>query len=100
MKDNNPMLELAAIIEGLITDAKEEEVFLGEVKSGYPNLKIKFKDIILEKENLLISSLVKDRLDKKPMYKNDYKYEIKTGDTVVMLARGDKFVIIDKVVSI
>ena len=94
------MLELAAIIEGLITDAKEEEVFLGVVKSGYPNLKIKFKDIILEKENLLISSLVKDRLDKKTMYKNDYKYEIKAGDTVVMLARGDKFVIIDKVVSI
>ena len=38
MKDNNPMLELAALIEGLIKDAKEEEVFLGEVKSGYPNL--------------------------------------------------------------
>lgn len=96
----NPMLELADIVNNLIQDAKENEFFLGEVKTGYPDLTVKFNNIILEKENLMISSLIKDRLDKRPLYKNDYFYEIKPGDTVAMLMKNNKFIIIDKVVDL
>lgn len=96
----NPMLELADIVNNLIQDAKENEFFLGEVKIGYPDLTVKFNNIILKKENLMISSLIKDRLDKKPLYKNDYFYEIKAGDTVAMLMKNNKFIIIDKVVDL
>lgn len=99
-KNVDPMIELAKIIDDLIKGAKEEYMFLGEVKSGYPDLTVKCKNMTLEKEDLRISGYLKDLLDGKPVFENGYTYSINTGDTVLMTNKSGIFYIIDKVVGI
>ena len=56
--------------------------------------------MILDSDDLLICGYLKDLLDTKMTFKNDYKYRISPGDNVLLLHVGGKFVVIDKVVRI
>lgn len=97
---NDPMIELVSLFNKLIGDAKEEYIFIGKVKNSLPDLKVEFNNIVLNKDDLMITKSIKDKLEKKTVYKNDYIYKISVGDTVVMLKKGEKFIVIDKVVSL
>lgn len=99
MKNNDPMIELAGLMKRLIENAKEEKIFLGSVKSTAP-FEVKCKNMILDKDDLMICGYLKDALDAKMTFENKYKYKINAGDNVVMLLVGEKFIIIDKVVRV
>ena len=100
MKNNtDPMIELAGMLNELISNAKEEKLFLASVKSVNP-FSVKLKNMILDSDDLLICGYLKDLLDTKMTFKNDYKYRISPGDNVLLLHVGGKFVVIDKVVRI
>ena len=99
MKNNDPMIELAGLMKGLIENAKEEKIFLGSVKSTAP-FEVKCKNMILDKDDLMICGYLKDALDAEMTFENKYKYKINAGDNVVMLLVGEKFIIIDKVVRV
>ncbi len=100
MKNNtDPMIELAGMLNELISNAKEEKLFLASVKSVSP-FSVKLKNMILDSDDLLICGYLKDLLDTKMTFKNDYKYKISSGDNVLLLHVGGKFVVIDKVVRI
>ena len=80
----NPFLELY----GLMGEATKVEAsfFIAKVISPLPNLKVTLNDLVLDKDDFLISYNLADNLS--------------INDKVVLLRIDDKFIILDKVVSI
>ena len=80
----NPFLELYSLM-GEATKV-EASFFIAKVISPLPNLKVNLNDLVLDKDDFLISYDLIDNLE--------------TNDKVVLLRIDDKFIIISKVVSI
>ena len=80
----NPFLELYSLM-GEATKV-EASFFIAKVISPLPNLKVNLNDLILDKDDFLISYDLIDKLE--------------VNDKVVLLRIDDKFIIISKVVSI
>ena len=81
---NNPFLSLYEIM-GEATKI-EASFFIAKVVSPLPNLKVNLNDLVLDKDDFLISYNLADNLS--------------INDKVVLLRIDDKFIILDKVVSI
>ena len=64
----------------------EASFFVAKVVSPLPNLKVNLNDLVLDKDDFLISYNLADNLS--------------INDRVVLLRIDDKFIILDKVVSI
>ena len=80
----NPFLELYSLM-GEATKV-EASFFIAKVVSPLPNLKVNLNDLVLDKDDFLISYNLADNL--------------RINDKVVLLRIDDKFIILDKVVSI
>ena len=101
MKD--PFLSLYEIM-GEATKI-EASFFIAKVISPLPNLKVKLNDLVLDKDDFLISkSLLLSNNAKITAsdcsIEHNLKDELKINDKVVLLRIDDKFIILDKVVSI
>ena len=97
-KSKDPSIEL---IEAMREEGKHfniQEVFLAEVVSGMPDLKVKFKDIELTKKELYILQGVKDR--KGASVESNYRFELKKGDKVILLQVAESYIVVDKVVKV
>jgi hypothetical protein len=90
---------------------KESPFFIAKITSPLPNLKIKFNNIELDKDNLLIDKWLVDRnqdlFTENTTASVEHKHQIKDiqdklsiGDKVVLLRIDEKFIILNKVVSI
>ena len=100
---NNPFLELYSIM-GEATKV-ESSFFIAKVISPLPNLKINLNDLVLDKGDFLISkSLLLFNNAKTTAtdcnIEHNLKDELKANDKVIFLRIDDKFIILDKVVSI
>ena len=99
----NPFLELYSLM-GEATKV-EASFFIAKVISPLPNLKVNLNDLALDKDDFLISKslLLSNNAN---ISSNDcninhnLKDELKANDKVILLRIDDKFVILDKVVSI
>ena len=80
----NPFLELYSLM-GEATKV-EASFFIAKVISPLPDLKVNLNDLVLDKDDFLISYNLADNLS--------------INDKVVLLRIDDKFIILDKVVSI
>ena len=80
----NPFLELYSLM-GEATKV-EASFFIAKVISPLPNLKVNLNDLVLDKDDFLISYNLADNLS--------------INDKIVLLRIDDKFIILDKVVSI
>ena len=80
----NPFLELYSLM-GEATKV-EASFFIAKVISPLPNLKVNLNDLVLDKDDFLISYNLADNLS--------------INDKVVLLRIDDKFIILDKAVSI
>lgn len=83
----------------------EASFFITKIKNPLPNLEIQLNDIVLDKDNILISKslLLANNADissSECSIKHNLKDELKVNDKVVLLKIDDKFIILDKVVSI
>ena len=101
MKD--PFLSLYEIM-GEATKI-EASFFIAKVISPLPNLKIQLNDLVLDKDDFLISkSLLLSNNAKITAsdcsIEHNLKDELKVNDKVVLLRIDDKFIILSKVVSI
>ena len=101
MKD--PFLELY----GLMGEATKIEAsfFIAKIISPLPNLKVQLNDLVLDKDDFLISKSLLLSNDAKITasdcsIEHNLKDELKVNDKVVLLRIDDKFIILDKVVSI
>ena len=97
-KSKDPSIEL---IEAMREEGKYfniQEVFLADVISGMPNLKVKFQDITLTEKELYIAQGLKDR--KKASEHSEYRFELKGGDKVLLLQVAESYIVIDKVVKV
>ena len=101
MKD--PFLELYSLM-GEATKI-EASFFIAKVISPLPNLKIQLNDLTLDKDDFLISKnlLLSNNANitaNECSIEHNLKDELKVNDKVVLLRIDDKFIILDKVVSI
>ena len=101
MKD--PFLELYSLM-GEATKI-EASFFIAKVISPLPNLKIQLNDLTLDKDDFLISKnlLLSNNANitaNECSIEHNLKDELKVNDKVVLLRVDDKFIILDKVVSI
>ena len=81
---NNPFLGLYELM-GEATKV-EASFFMAKIVSPLPNLRVNLNDLILDKDDFLIS--------------HDLVNVLEANDKVVLLRINDKFIIISKVVSI
>ena len=115
---NNPFLGLYEVM-GEATKV-EPSFFIAKIKTPLPNLEIQLNDIVLDKDNFLIDKWLKDRnKDLFTEYQGhshggdtaedgNHRHQIKfniqdkleANDKVILLRIDDKFIILDKVVSI
>ena len=100
---NNPFLELYSLM-GEATKV-EASFFIGKIISPLPNLKVNLNDIVLDKEDFLISQSLllfnnANITASECNINHNLKDTLKANDKVVMLKIGDKFIILDKVVKI
>ena len=101
MKD--PFLELYSLMgEATKIDAS---FFIAKIISPLPNLKVQLNDLVLDKDDFLISKSLLLSNDAKITasdcsIEHNLKDELKVNDKVVLLRIDDKFIILDKVVSI
>lgn len=115
---NNPFLGLYQVM-GEATKI-EASFFIAKVTSPLPNLKVQLNDIVLDKDDLLIDKWLLDRNEDlfteyqghshggdttgDGNHRHQIKYNIQdklqVGDKVILLKINDKFIIINKVVSI
>lgn len=101
MKD--PFLELYSLMgEATKIDAS---FFIAKIISPLPNLKVQLNDLVLDKDDFLISKSLLLSNDAKITasdcsIEHNLKDELKINDKVVLLRIDDKFIILDKVVSI
>ena len=101
MKD--PFLSLYEIM-GEATKI-EASFFIAKVISPLPNFKVNLNDLVLDKDDFLISKNLllsnNDNISASECSINhNLKDELKINDKVVLLRVDDKFIIISKVVSI
>ena len=101
MKD--PFLSLYEIM-GEATKI-EASFFIAKIISPLPNLKVQLNDLVLDKDDFLISKSLLLSNDAKITasdcsIEHNLKDELKINDKVVLLRIDDKFIILDKVVSI
>ena len=100
---NNPFLELYSLM-GEATKV-EASFFIAKVVSPLPDLKVNLNDLVLDKDDFLISKSLLLSNDAN-IFSNDcninhnLKDELKINDKVILLRIDDKFIILDKVVSI
>ena len=99
----NPFLELYSLM-GEATKV-DDSFFIARVVSPLPNLKINLNDLVLDKDDFLISKslLLSNNANvssSECSIEHNLKDELKTNDKVVLLRIDDKFIILDKVVSI
>ena len=101
MKD--PFLSLYEIM-GEATKI-EASFFIAKVISPLPNLKVNLNDLVLDKDDFLISkslllSNTANITSNECNIEHNLKDELKINDKVVLLRIDDKFIILSKVVSI
>ena len=101
MKD--PFLSLYEIM-GEATKI-EASFFIAKVISPLPNLKVNLNDLVLDKDDFLISKnlLLSNNANitaNECSIEHNLKDELKVNDKVVLLRVDDKFIILSKVVSI
>lgn len=100
---NNPFLELYSLM-GEATKV-EPSFFIAKIKSPLPNLKIQLNDLILDKDDFMISkSLLLSNNANISSSICDISHNLKDvlsiNDKVVLLKLDDKFIILEKVVNI
>ena len=115
---NNPFLELYSLM-GEATKV-EASFFIAKVISPLPNLKVQLNDIILDKDDFLISKWLLDRNEDlfteyqghshggdttgdgnhRHQIKFNIQDKLEVNDKIILLRIDDKFIILDKVVSI
>lgn len=99
------------IIEAMREEGKyynEPSFYFAKVVSSYPNLKVKFNDMIHDRNTLQIDKFLLDRCtsfntdssDGHTHSLNKLTDLLKVGDEVVLIRNNNKFVIISKVVNI
>ena len=101
MKD--PFLSLYEIM-GEATKI-EASFFIAKVISPLPNLKVNLNDLVLDKDDFLISKnlLLSNNANitaNECSIEHNLKDELKVNDKVVLLRIDDKFIVLSKVVSI
>ena len=101
MKD--PFLELYSLM-GEATKI-EASFFIAKIISPLPNLKVQLNDLVLDKDDFLISKSLLLSNDAKITasdcsIEHNLKDELKVNDKVVLLRIDDKFIILSKVVSV
>ena len=101
MKD--PFLSLYEIM-GEATKI-EASFFIAKIISHLPNLKVQLNDLVLDKDDFLISKSLLLSNDAKITasdcsIEHNLKDELKVNDKVVLLRIDDKFIVLSKVVSI
>ena len=101
MKD--PFLSLYEIM-GEATKI-EASFFIAKIISPLPNLKVQLNDLVLDKDDFLISKslLLSNNANisaSECSIEHNLKDELKVNDKVVLLRIDDKFIILSKVVSI
>ena len=99
----NQFLELYSLM-GEATNV-EASFFIAKVISPLPNLKVQLNDLTLDKDDFLISKnlLLSNNANitaNECSIEHNLKDELKINDKVVLLRTDDKFIILDKVVSI
>lgn len=99
----NPYLELYSLM-GEATKI-EASFFIAKVISPLPNLKINLNDLTLDKDDFLISKslLLSNNANvtaSECSIEHNLKDTLNANDKVVLLKIDDKFIILDKVVSI
>ena len=100
---NNPFLGLYEVMAEATNI--EASFFIAKVTSPLPNLKVNLNDLTLDKDDFLISKslLLANNADissSECSIKHNLKDELKVNDKVVLLKVNDRFIILDKVVSI
>ena len=100
---NNPFLELYSLM-GEATKV-EASFFIAKVVSQLPNLKVNLNDLVLDKDDFLISKslLLSNNANITATDCNinhNLKDELKPNDKVILLRINDKFIILEKVVAI
>ena len=100
---NNPFLELYSLM-GEATKI-EASFFIAKVVSPLPNLKVNLNDLVLDKDDFLISKslLLSNNANITATDCNinhNLKDELKPNDKVILLRINDKFIILEKVVAI
>ena len=103
IKMKNPFLELYSLM-GEATKV-EASFFIAKVISPLPNLKVNLNDLVLDKDDFLISKSLLLSNDVKITatecnITHNLKDELRANDKVILLRIDDKFIILDKVVSI
>ena len=101
MKD--PFLSLYEIM-GEATKI-EASFFIAKVISPLPNLKVNLNDLVLDKDDFLISKnlLLSNNANitaNECSIEHNLKDELKVNDKIVLLRIDDKFIVLSKVVSI
>lgn len=99
----NPFLELYEIM-GEATKI-EASFFIAKVTSPLPNLKVNLNDLTLDKDDFLISKslLLSNNANitaNECSIEHNLRDALNVNDKVVLLKVDDKFIILDKVVSI
>ena len=100
---NNPFLGLYELM-GEATKV-EASFFMAKIVSPLPNLKVNLNDLVLDKDDFLISKslLLSNNASITATECNvthNLKDELNANDKVILLRIDDKFIILDKVVSI
>ena len=100
---NNPFLELYSLM-GEATKV-EASFFIAKVVSPLPNLKVNLNDLVLDKDDFLISKslLLSNDVNitsNECNINHNLKDELKPNDKVILLRIDDKFIILEKVVAI
>lgn len=104
----NPINEL---IEAMREEGKyynEPSFYFAEIVSSYPDLKVKFDDMVHNRDTLLIDKFLLDRCSSfntetnsgHTHFMNRLTDVLKVGDEVVLIRKGSKFIIMSKVVGI
>lgn len=100
---NDPFLSLYQIM-GEATKI-EASFFIAKIISPLPNLKVNLNDLTLDKDDFLISKslLLSNNANvtaSECSIEHNLRDTLKVNDEVVLLKIDDKFIILDKVVSI
>ena len=100
---NNPFLGLYEVMAE--ATKVEASFFIARVISPLPNLKVNLNDLVLDKDDFLISKslLLSNDVNitaNECNINHNLKDELKPNDKVILLRIDDKFIILDKVVSI
>ena len=100
---NNPFLGLYEVMAE--ATKVEASFFIAKITSPLPNLKVQLNDIELDKDDFLISKklLLSNNANitaNECSIEHNLKDELRSNDKVILLRIDDKFIILDKVVSI